>query len=43
MKKLIEMIIMKIIQRNSKPKNEIFFALGKAYEDLKDFENSFSF
>ena len=28
---------------NSDQKMEIFFALGKAYEDLKDFENSFLF
>ena len=28
---------------NSNQKMEIFFALGKAYEDLKDFENSFHF
>ena len=28
---------------NSDQKTELFFALGKAYEDLKDFENSFLF
>ena len=28
---------------NSEQKTQIFFALGKAYEDLKDFENSFYF
>ena len=28
---------------NSDQKTQIFFALGKAYEDLKDFENSFHF
>ena len=28
---------------NSNQKTELFFALGKAYEDLKDYENSFQF